>query len=109
VKSSAIGDRTFAIAVGTVDGFEARHHESGVGRQVDALNARHDLVAQRRLEVRSVRVDQRASPPDVALALDPLPPRQQAADAVMGSRDVADDVEGLAVAPGVPAPRACAS
>ena len=39
-------------------GFEPRHHEAGVGRQLQPIDAHHDLVAERRIEVHAVGLEQ---------------------------------------------------
>ena len=41
-----------------VDGFELRHHESGIRRQIQLVDARDHLVAQLRIEVDAVGLEQ---------------------------------------------------
>ena len=59
----------------------------------------HNLVAQRRVEVHAVGLDQRAGGLEVALALDPLHLGEQPARALVERVDVGHHVERLAVAP----------
>ena len=70
------------LAGGVGDRLELRHDEAGVGRQVQAIDARDDLVAQRRIEMHAVGLEQRARRVVVALRLDPLHLGEQPADAV---------------------------
>ena len=59
---------------------------AGVRRQLQAIDARDDFVAQRRIEVHAVGLEQRARGRVVALGLDALHFGEQPADAVAERR-----------------------
>ena len=63
-RSSGYEIRTSVISpAASGNGFEPRLHEARVGRQVEPVDARDDLVAQRRIEVHAVRLEQRRARP----------------------------------------------
>ena len=55
IRDLHVGD----LAVAAVVRLELRHHEAGVRRQVQLIDARDDLVAQLRIEVHAVGLEQR--------------------------------------------------
>ena len=73
VRSSGYEIWTSVISpLAVADGLEARLHEAGVGRHLQAIHARDDLVAQRRIEVDAVGLEQRLRRLVVPFRLDPL-------------------------------------
>ena len=61
---------------------QLRHHEAAVRRQVQLVDARHDLVAQLRIEMDAVGVEQLRRRRGIAFGLDALHFGEQLADAV---------------------------
>ena len=73
------------VPVAVADGFEARLHEARVGRHLQAVHAGDDLVAQRRIEMHAVGLEQRLRRLVVPFRLDPLHFGEQPADALPGT------------------------
>ena len=73
--------RPLAVA----DGLEPRLDEPGVGRHLQAVDARHDFVAQRRIEVDAVGLEQRLRRLVVPFRLDALHFGEQPAGAAPGT------------------------
>ncbi len=54
IRDRHVGDRAIRVAHRR----QLRHHEADVGRQVELVDARHDLVAKLRIEMHPVRLEQ---------------------------------------------------
>ena len=96
---AGIGDLDVRNPAAGIEGrFELGHDESRVRRKPQSVDARHDLIAQTRIEMHAVSLEQELGRGVIAFGLDPLNFGEHASNAVAKRVRIGEHIVRLAVA-----------